>query len=93
MNWEKIPLRLSRYPSKRVKLEKPENAEKMKEVAEHLAEGIPFVRVDLYNVNSQIIFGEMTFCPGGGFERISPYEWDYKLGMYMNISSYRENAV
>ena len=35
MNWEKLPMRLARYPTKLVKLEKPENAEKMKEIAEN----------------------------------------------------------
>lgn len=49
----------------------PENIEEMIELAEKLAEGIPFVRIDLYNVDGQIYFGEFTFYPAGGMSH-----WD-----------------
>lgn len=44
---------------------KPEGFEIMKECAESLAEPFPFVRVDFYQINNKVIFGEMTFTPGG----------------------------
>jgi len=72
-------------PNNPVNMEKPENFDKMKEIAEILAEGIPFVRIDLYNVNTKIFFGEMTFTPSGGYEKFHPYECDYKLGTYLNL--------
>lgn len=50
---------------------KPENIDKMFEIAAILSKGFPFVRVDLYNVNGKIHFGEMTFFPASGL--------DYKL--------------
>lgn len=43
---------------------KPSSFEKMKEVARRLSRGIPFVRVDLYEVGGTVKFGEMTFLPG-----------------------------
>jgi len=46
---------------------KPSNFETMIEIARKLSEGIPFVRVDLYNVEGKIRFGEMTFTPTSGF--------------------------
>lgn len=46
---------------------KPSMMAEMTEVARKLAKGFPFVRVDLYEVNGKIIFGEMTFTPGFTF--------------------------
>ena len=40
---------------------KPNNYEEMLYISRKLSEGIPHVRVDLYNVNGRIYFGEMTF--------------------------------
>lgn len=45
---------------------KPNNYEKMMAVAERLSQGFPVVRVDLYNLSGQVIFGEMTFTSLGG---------------------------
>ena len=56
----------------------------MKELVKKLSQGFEYVRVDLYNVDGKIYFGEMTFCPESGFGDISPVEWDYKLGSYWN---------
>lgn len=55
---------------------------KMKVLVKKLSEGFEYVRVDLYNVDGKIYFGEMTFCPESGFGNINPVEWDYKLGNY-----------
>jgi hypothetical protein len=38
------------------------------------------VRVDLYEVDGKIYFGELTQHHGGGYDRILPLEWDYKWG-------------
>lgn len=58
----------------------PENLEEMLSVASELSSGINFVRVDLYNVQGQIYFGEMTFTPMAGFFKFSSDEWDRRLG-------------
>ena len=46
--------------------EMPEQLEEMCTMAEKLAEGIPFVRIDLYTVEHKVYFGEMTFTPATG---------------------------
>ena len=46
----------------------PPNFEEMIDVAEKLAKGFPHIRVDLYNVNGKIYFGELTFFQAGGFD-------------------------
>ena len=59
---------------------KPDNFNRMIELSEKLSQGFPFVRVDLYDLNGKIYFGELTFFPGSGFERFQPDEWDKKIG-------------
>lgn len=49
-------------------LPKPLNIDRMFEIARMLSKGIPFVRVDLYNVKGKIYFGELTFFPASGFD-------------------------
>lgn len=62
MNWESHPNFFKEgCPMKEV--EKPQTFEKMKEIAQKLANGFKFVRVDLYEVNGKIKFGELTFTP------------------------------
>ena len=57
----------------------------MIELAEKLAQNIPFVRVDFYEIEAQIYFGELTFFPGSGFEAFTPEEWDYKIGSWLTL--------
>ena len=73
------------YPRRKEGIEKPDNYEKMIELAETLSKGIPFVRVDFYDVAGKIYWGEMTFYPGDGFEEFEPEEWDYKLGQLIKL--------
>lgn len=63
----------------------PENYPEMLAIAEQLCEDFPFVRVDLYNVDGKIIFGELTFTSGSGLRCIDPVEADYELGNYIKI--------
>lgn len=58
----------------------PNNIDDMIAVAEKLAKGRKFIRVDLYNVKGRILFGELTFFPASGFGKFTPEEWDLKLG-------------
>lgn len=78
-DWKMMPFE-RHYPSRKEGLHKPLNYEKMIELAEKLSRGIPFVRVDFYEVDRKIFFGELTFYPGSGVEEFNPEEWDYKLG-------------
>jgi len=49
-------------------LQKPQYMDRMFSVAGQLSEGLPFARVDLYESNGQIFFGELTLFPTGGFD-------------------------
>ena len=59
---------------------KPENFEKMLSIASKLSSDFPFVRVDLYNVNGKIYFGELTFYPWSGYVQFTPDDIDFELG-------------
>lgn len=80
--WNLMPFE-RHYPAKKQGFDKPDNYEIMIEIAEKLSAKIPFVRVDFYNINGQIYFGEMTFYPASGFAEFTPEEWDYKLGEWI----------
>lgn len=58
----------------------PVNFEDMKTLAVKLSEDFPFVRVDFYNVNGKIYFGELTFYPSSGYGKFHPDSFDLELG-------------
>lgn len=63
-----------------ITLDKPENFEEMINLAETLSKDFPFLRVDLYNVEGNIYFGELTFYPWSGYISFEPDEFDFELG-------------
>lgn len=72
-------------PSPNTKIELPSNLASMVELAEKLSEGHIFLRVDLYNVNGAIYFGETTFYPNSGFGEFVPECWNFKIGEMLNL--------
>lgn len=66
-------------------LPKPQNLDKMFEIAHVLSKGIPFVRVDLYNVRGKIYFGELTFFPASGFDSNRLPEADMYFGRLIKL--------
>lgn len=73
------------YPHAEVKPQKPKCFDEMIELAEKLAKDTYELRVDFYEVNGQIYFGELTFFDGSGFDKIEPIEWDYKIGSWVKL--------
>ena len=66
-------------------IELPPNIPYMLELAKKLSEGIPFVRVDFYNVYGKVFFGELTFFPASGFGKFIPESWDRRIGSYLKL--------
>lgn len=85
-DWQRLPF-VRHYPAAEHPLSRPKHFDKMKELAERLAAGIAFLRVDFYELDGRIYFGELTFFPGGGMEEFSPEEWDFRLGEMIDLSS------
>lgn len=78
--FEEIPaLRADEKPLKRT-IDKPQNFEEMKKVAETLASPFPEARIDLYNIEGKIIFGEITFFDGSGYMTFNPDKYDLIFG-------------
>lgn len=63
--------------------EKPEQLDRILDIARKLSTDFDMVRVDLFNVNGKVYFSELTFTQNGGFEQNLPYEWDIKMGKMM----------
>lgn len=75
------------HPMSGKTFEKPVNFDQMKIIAQSLSKGIPHVRVDLYNIQGKIYFGEMTFYHHSGFYPFHPSHWDKVFGEWLNIGS------
>lgn len=84
MEWKKLPFSkgLEFFDGQ---LEKPNTFLEMIDVAKKLAGDFPFVRVDLYSVNNQVIFGEMTFYPADGRTEFYPKEYNKIIGDYIQL--------
>lgn len=88
-DWKPMPF-IRKYPKNPVEIKKPQNYEKMVELAEKVSKNIPFLRVDFYECNGKIYFGEFTFYPGSGMEWFEPFEWDRKLGEMISLKQILE---
>lgn len=90
-NWSLLPYTWSQWKNNKplwsngYKLKKPDNLSDMILLAEKLSRPFVYVRIDLYNVDGSIYFGEITFHHGGGCERIYPEIWDSKLGAMVDL--------
>lgn len=66
----------------------PVNYDMMLQIAERLSSSFPHVRVDLYNVDGRIYFGELTFYDGSGYMSFTPDSYDAELGAYFETSDF-----
>lgn len=69
--------------------QKPTCFEEMKDLASKLSKGTPELRVDFYEVNGKVYFGELTFSHWSGFTPFEPEEWDYKFGSWIQLPDKR----
>ena len=75
------------HPNASKEIVKPAGFEKMKEISARLSQGLPHVRVDLYDIKGKIYFGELTFYHWSGFMPFEPHEWDIKFGKLITLPS------
>lgn len=89
-NWNKMPFEHN-HVNFVGETPRPNNLDEMIEIAEKLAKYVnnPYIRIDLYNINGHIYFGEFTFYHAGGFGYFKPKEWDYTLGSWIDLSPLR----
>jgi hypothetical protein len=79
LNWNSLPFTIC-YPKASVIPERPLKLDEMIEVSTKLSEGLEFVRVDLYESQNRVFFGEITLCPEGGKGPVIPETFNHILG-------------
>ena len=72
-------------PNNFVEVDRVENFDEMKRLAIKLAEDFNYVRVDFYNLNGKIYFGELTFAPTSGYKPFDDVKYDQLLGSYWEL--------
>lgn len=84
MNYNRLDMRM-RDPNSDSAPPKPECFEEMKSLARVLSANIPHLRVDFYEINGNVYFGELTFYHCGGFAKIYPEKWMDTLGDWIEL--------
>lgn len=91
LEWNYLPV-ITQFPTDpKMVINKPDKLNEMICIAEQLADGFPHVRVDLYVIDSNIYFGEMTFTHGSGLTRIEPIEFDEQMGEWFVLPKEEED--
>ncbi|WP_167699229.1 ATP-grasp fold amidoligase family protein [Faecalicoccus pleomorphus] len=92
--WNHLNVQRAMHGNAVFPIERPKQYELMKKLAAKLSEKMPFARIDFYEINEKIYFGEITFYPASGFEGFIPEAWDLKLGDWIKLpgGGYRLNS-
>lgn len=90
-NWENMPFKWSKKSYANDKfidftMDPPKSFELMKQFGAEIAKMYDYVRVDFYDVDGKLYFGEITQYHGGGFDSFSPFEYDLHYGSLLKIS-------
>ena len=84
LNWNKMNFTYT-YPIYKEDIKKPDNLSEMLEIAKNLSNNFKYVRVDLYLINSDIYFGELTFTAANGVDKWSPETADIEVGKLIKL--------
>ena len=86
LDWNLLPFSIQYKSNKNTIIKRPALLNTMLDIATKLSQNMPHIRVDLYNTNEKIYFGELTFYHGAGFEHFTPNTWDKKIGDLIKVS-------
>lgn len=84
-NWNFIPTHAGYESYSDHSKFKPKRLEEMKEMSESLSKEFLHVRVDLFEWNDKIYFGEFTFFDGSGYYKTEPEEFDFTMGQWLQL--------
>lgn len=87
MEFKQLPYCRKEVQKINERLQRPKNFKLMCQIAEKLSEDFPHVRVDLYNIDGKIYFGELTFYDTSGYQIFEPDEFDFILGKLFKINT------
>ena len=83
-DWKRLPFS-RHYPVSTKIIKPPSQLDEMLSISRILSKPFRFVRLDFYEIDNRVYFGEYTFYPGSGFEEFSPMMWDEKLGEPLHL--------
>lgn len=86
LSWKLMPYKI-RYNNTSSVIPPPKNLEVMIEIARELSSHFIFSRIDLYEHNNKVYFGEITLHPGGGVEPFESYQQDLAMGEFIHLGS------
>lgn len=92
LDWNLLPF-TNGHPNSKKEIIKPDNFDEMIKISEALSKGIPHVRVDLYNINGKIYFGELTFFHWSGLTPFVPDKWDSVFGSWLELPSVEKKII
>lgn len=84
-NWEEVLIPRKSHSRSNKYIKKPDNLNDMIKISEKLSKGFPFLRVDLYEINGDLYFGELTLYPASGFYDFTNYDDDVKYGELIKL--------
>lgn len=91
VDWNKLDISQSEIESSRVVEPKPVIFDEMIKLSEQLSAGLPHVRVDWYDYNGKLLFGEFTFYDSAGFDDFIPDEWNEIIGDWIDLSKVKRD--
>lgn len=84
LEWNPLPFYQHYAPSK-AEVAKPKSFDKMVEFAKKFSQGLPYIRVDYYEVNGHLYIGELTLHPASGWLEFAPESADELLGSWIEL--------
>ena len=92
VEWNETDFQYSNENSGR-KIEKPKNLKEMLEISKVLSEEFEHVRVDFYEVDGKLYFGELTFFTASGTGKFNPEKYDELIGSWLHLDGINEAIV
>ncbi len=84
LDWNLMPFYRTDY-ERLGEIPRPKHLDEMLEIAKELSKDIPFVRIDLFEVNDRVFFSEFTLCPASGLMPFVPSEYDRIVGSWLQL--------
>lgn len=84
LDWNIMPFYRTDY-RRLGSIPKPLHLDEMIDISKKLSKDIPFVRIDLFEVNGKVYFSEFTLCPAAGFMPFVPKEYDWIVGEWLKL--------
>lgn len=90
LDWQLLPFGKDLPPRPDVEIPRPPALDQMIAIAGDLSAGHPYIRVDLYDLDGRVVFGELTFYPASGLPDFIPDAQDFVCGEMLSLPTFRD---